>query len=85
GNNALHFAFGNNKFDIVNELLSYECGSELLSQKNKLGHSPLMICSISQPQNDHDWNVVHNAMNLGNVNDASKFVRFVKISIFLDK
>ncbi|GFY39880.1 KN motif and ankyrin repeat domain-containing protein 1 [Trichonephila inaurata madagascariensis] len=37
-----------------------------------LGHSPLMICSISQPQNDHDWNVVQNAMNLGNVNDASK-------------
>ncbi|GFT61667.1 KN motif and ankyrin repeat domain-containing protein 1 [Nephila pilipes] len=73
GNNALHLALGNNKFDIADELLSYECGSELLNQKNKLGYSPLMICSISHPESDHDWNVVQNVLNLGNVNDASKF------------
>ncbi|GFS84781.1 hypothetical protein TNCV_2956781 [Trichonephila clavipes] len=44
GNNALHFAFGNNKFDIVDELLSYECGSELLSQKNKVGSLRGRVC-----------------------------------------
>ncbi|GIY74081.1 KN motif and ankyrin repeat domain-containing protein 4 [Caerostris extrusa] len=75
GNNALHFACSNNRFDIVEELLNYDFGPELLKQKNKLGHSPLMICSIMQPQSDEDWDVMKKIIDSGNVNEVSKFSR----------
>ncbi|GIY35828.1 KN motif and ankyrin repeat domain-containing protein 4 [Caerostris darwini] len=42
GNNALHFACSNNRFDIVEELLNYDFGPELLTQKNKSRQTPLM-------------------------------------------
>ncbi|GBO29847.1 KN motif and ankyrin repeat domain-containing protein 1, partial [Araneus ventricosus] len=39
----------------------------------QLGHSPLMICSVSQPRSDQDWSVVEKILDLGDVNQASSF------------
>ncbi|XP_055931904.1 uncharacterized protein LOC129962189 [Argiope bruennichi] len=71
GNNALHFACGNDRFDIAEEFLKYESGCRLLKQKNKLGHSPLMVCSVSQPKSDQEWSTVKKILGLGDVNEAS--------------
>lgn len=76
GNNVLHFAFANNRFDLVDELLNNGFATELLNKRNKSGITPLLVCSTSQPKSPYDWSVVRKCFEMGNVNAKSaKFGR----------
>ncbi|KAG8176241.1 hypothetical protein JTE90_021343 [Oedothorax gibbosus] len=71
GNNALHFSYGNNRFDMAEEILNNKHGPALLRKRNKLGHTPLMICAVAQPETQEDWSTVKKSVEMGNVNEAS--------------
>lgn len=48
-----------------------------------MGHTPLMICAVSQPQTREDWMTVKKSVKLGDVNEVSQVRHLYNISLQL--